>query len=405
MLYDVYQAQTALAAPLRAMARATARRLHDLQPDDTGRSPLRYLTAMCELVARAHLTHERPPFGIDSVTIGRRRVAVREEIATSTAFSTLLHFAKETATPGPQVLLVAPLSGHFATLLRNTVRTLLTDFDVYLTDWHNARDVPLEEGRFGFDEYVDDVIHALTRLGPQTHVVAVCQPCVPALAALAVMAQGSSVPPARSATLMAGPIDARVNPTSVNDLAVSRPIGWFERNVVATVPRPFAGAGRRVYPGFLQVSAFVQMNLDRHVRSHYELFFDLANGDLAAADAKKVFYDEYFAVLDIAAEFYLETVEKVFQEFQLARGVLEHRGRRVEPEAIRRMTLLTVEGERDDICAVGQTLAAHDLCTGIRAVRKRHHLQAGVGHYGVFSGRRWETQIYPILRNVVQSSE
>jgi len=405
MLYDVYQAQTALAAPLRAMAGATARRLQDLQPDGAGRSPLRYLTAACELVSRAHLTHERPPFGVDSVTVGRRRVAVHEEIATRTPFSSLLHFAKETPAPGPTVLVVTPLSGHFATLLRNTVRTLLVDFDVYLTDWHNARDVPLDEGRFGFDEYVDDVIHALTFLGPHTHVVAVCQPCVPALAALAVMAQGGAVPPARSATLMAGPIDARVNPTSVNDLAVSRPIAWFERNVIATVPRPYAGAGRRVYPGFLQVSAFVQMNLQRHMRSHYELFFDLANGDLAAADAKKAFYDEYFAVLDMAAEFYLETVEKVFQEFQLARGVLEYRGRRVEPEAIRRMTLLTVEGERDDICSVGQTLAAHDLCTGVRAVRKRHHLQAGVGHYGVFSGRRWETQIYPIVRNVVQSSE
>jgi polyhydroxyalkanoate depolymerase len=322
----------------------------------------------------------------------------------STPFSSLLHFAQDTRSPGPRVLVVAPLSGHFATLLRNTVRTLLADFDVYLTDWHNARDVPLDEGAFGFDEYVDDVIRALETLGPRVHVISVCQPCVPVLAALAVMAQRGDPRPARSATLMAGPIDTRINPTSVNELAVSRPIGWFERNVIATVPRPYAGAGRRVYPGFLQVTAFVNMNLERHVRTHYELFLDLVNGDLAAAEAKKSFYDEYFAVLDMAAEFYLETVQKVFQEHQLARGVLDYRGERVDPGAIRRMTLLTIEGERDDICSVGQTLAAHDLCTGIATVRKRHHLQAGVGHYGVFSGRRWETQIYPIVRTVVESS-
>ena len=224
------------------------------------------------------------------------------------------------------------------------------------------------------------------------------------LAALAVMAQSGIVPPARSATLMAGPIDTRINPTSVNDLACSKPLSWFERNVISTVPWPHRGAGRHVYPGFLQVSAFLNMNLERHVRSHYELFFDLVNGDVLGAETKKTFYDEYFSVLDLAAEFYLETVERVFQQHQLARGVLEYRGERVDPGAIRRMTLLTVEGERDDICSVGQTLAAHDLCTGIRAVRKRHHLQAGVGHYGVFSGRRWETQIYPIVRNVIESS-
>jgi poly(3-hydroxybutyrate) depolymerase len=396
MLYDVYEAQTALVAPVRAMAGATARRLRDLQSDGTDIPALRYFGAACELVSRAHLNHVRPSFGLESV---------REEVVYSTAFSSLLHFAKDTRAPGPRVLVVAPLSGHFATLLRNTVRTLLADFDVYLTDWHNARDVPLDEGPFGFDEYVDDVIRALEHLGPRVHVIAVCQPCVPVLAALAVMAQGRNVPPARSATLMAGPIDTRINPTSVNDLACNRPLGWFERNVISKVPWPHPGAGRRVYPGFLQVSAFVNMNLERHMRSHYELFFDLVNGDVAGAETKKSFYDEYFTVLDLAAEFYLETVERVFQEHQLARGVLDYRGERVEPAAIRRMSLLTVEGERDDICSVGQTLAAHDLCTGIRAARKRHHLQPGVGHYGVFSGRRWDTQIYPILRNVIESSD
>jgi poly(3-hydroxybutyrate) depolymerase len=396
MLYDVYEAQTAFVAPFRAMAGATASRLRALQADGVDIRGFRYFGAACELVSRAHLNHVRPPFAIDSAP---------DEVVYSTPFSTLLHFAKDTQRPGPRVLVVAPLSGHFATLLRNTVRTLLADFDVYLTDWHNARDVPLDEGPFGFDEYVEDTIRALEHLGPRVHVIAVCQPCVPVLAALAVMAQGGTVSPARSATLMAGPIDTRVNPTSVNDLACSKPLAWFERNVISTVPWPHAGAGRRVYPGFLQVSAFVNMNLERHVRSHYELFFDLVNGDVAGAEAKKTFYDEYFTVLDMAAEFYLETVQRVFQEHQLARGVLEYRGERVEPAAIRRMSLLTVEGERDDICAVGQTLAAHDLCTSIRAVRKRHHLQPGVGHYGVFSGRRWDTQIYPIVRNVIESSD
>jgi polyhydroxyalkanoate depolymerase len=395
MLYDVYEAQTALVAPFRAVAGATARRLRDLRADGTDFLPLRYVGAACELASRAHLTHVRPPFGIEEA---------REEVVYSTPFSSLLHFAKDVPMPGPRVLVVAPLSGHFATLLRNTVRTLLADFDVYLTDWHNARDVPLDEGPFGFDEYVDDTIRALVHLGPRVHVMAVCQPAVPVLAALAVMAQGGNVPPARSATLMAGPIDTRINPTSVNDLACSRPLRWFERNVISKVPWPHPGAGRRVYPGFLQVSAFLNMNPERHLKSHYELFFDLVNGDVLAAEAKKTFYDEYFSVLDLAAEFYLETVQKVFQEHQLARGVLEYRGERVDPGAIRRMSLLTVEGERDDICSVGQTLAAHDLCTGIRAVRKRHHLQAGVGHYGVFSGRRWETQIYPIVRNMIESS-
>ena len=354
-------------------------------------------------VAR-HLSHERPAFRIDVGGVDVREEAVRER-----PFSQLLHFFPDgtpigARTARPRVLVVAPLSGHFATLLRSTVRTLLHDFDVYLTDWRNARDVPLDEGRFGFDEYVDEVIDAVDLLGPRVHVVAVCQPAVPVLAALAVMARDGRVPPVRSATLMAGPIDARINATSVNELAESRGIDWFERNVIATVPRPYAGAGRRVYPGFLQVSAFMNLNLERHARSHYELFVDLVNGDLAAAEAKKAFYDEYFAVLDMPAEFYLETVERVFQEYQLARGELEHHGRPVDPGLIRRMGLLTVEGERDDVCAPGQTLAAHDLCTGIRAARKHHHLQPGVGHYGVFSGRRWETQIYPFVRSLVQAS-
>jgi polyhydroxyalkanoate depolymerase len=403
MLYDVYQAQRALAAPWHAMADAASRQLTTLPSEVRDLGAVRYLGALCEMVSRASLSHERPAFeiAVDGVPVSERIVLERP-------FSRLLRFAAPGATTArgrPRVLLVAPLSGHFATLLRSTVRTLLPDFDVYLTDWRNARDVPLDEGRFGFDEYVDDVIAALNHLGPQVHVIAVCQPAVPVLAALSVMARDATTPPARSATLMAGPIDARINPTSVNDLAESRGIDWFERNVIATVPRSYAGAGRRVYPGFLQVSAFVNMNLQRHVRSHYELFVDLVNGDLASAYVKKAFYDEYFAVLDMPAEFYLETVERVFQRYLLARGELEHRGTAVDPGLLRRMTLLTVEGARDDVCAPGQTLAAHDLCTGIGAPRKRHYLQPDVGHYGVFSGRRWETRIYPVVRSVLQAAE
>jgi polyhydroxyalkanoate depolymerase len=404
MLYDVYQAQRAIVAPWRVMAHAASRQLAVLPSEVRDLGAVRYLGALCEMVARASLSHERPAFEIEI-----DGVPVAEEVVLERPFSRLLRFVPPGVTLArgrrPQVLLVAPLSGHFATLLRSTVRTLLADFDVYLTDWRNARDVPLDEGPFGFDDYVDDVIATLGLLGPRVHVVAVCQPAVPVLAALAVMARDGATPPARSATLMAGPIDARVNPTSVNELAESRGIDWFERHVIATVPGRYAGAGRRVYPGFLQVSAFVNMNLRRHVRSHYELFVDLVNGDLASAEATKSFYDEYFAVLDLPGEFYLETVERVFQRYLLARGELEHRGVHVDPGLLRRLSLLTVEGERDDVCAPGQTLAAHDLCTGIRASGRHHHLQPGVGHYGVFSGRRWEEQIYPVVRSVVQAAD
>jgi len=317
----------------------------------------------------------------------------------------MLRFAKDTTVEQPRVLLVAPLSGHFATLLRDTVRTMLPDNDVYLTDWHNARDIPLAEGRFGFDEYIEHIVRFLEALGPGAHVVAVCQPCVAALVATAVMAQGNHPDRPRSLTLMAGPIDARINPTKVNDLATSKPIAWFERNLIASVPWRYPGALRRVYPGFLQVAAFMSMNLERHVSAHRKLFVDLARNDRASARATAAFYDEYFAVLDLTAEFYLETVEKVFQKYELALGTLEWQGRPVDPKAIRRTALLTIEGERDDICAVGQTVAAHDLCPNIGAARRRHHLQAGVGHYGVFNGRRWESQIYPILHNFIRAND
>jgi polyhydroxyalkanoate depolymerase len=282
---------------------------------------------------------------------------------------------------------------------------MLPEHDVFITDWHNARDVPVKAGQFGFDDYVEHLVRFLETMGPPSHVVAVCQPCVQALVAASVMAQSGNKAAPASMTLMAGPIDTRVNPTKVNELAQSKPISWFEQNLIATVPFRFEGAFRKVYPGFVQLAAFMSMNIDRHVKAHKELYENLANGEAEKAKATKDFYDEYFAVLDLTAEFYLETVRIVFQEHKLPLGQLEWRNQKVDPSAIRKTMLLTVEGERDDICAVGQTVAAHDLCSKLRTYRKRHHLQAGVGHYGVFSGKKWEGQIYPILKNVILSSE
>jgi len=401
MLYLAYQLQSDIMTPVRAWASMAASGGAPLLSDHPA---MRNLTAVYELIARSGLTHTRPPFGINSVTVGNREVEVREEAAATTPFGTLLHFKKDIATAQPRVLLVAPLSGHFATLLRATVRTMLPDHDVYITDWHNARDAPLTAGRFGMDEYTDHVIKFLETMGPGSHVLAVCQPCVAVLAAASVMAQAGNPAQPRSMTLMAGPIDTRVNPTKVNELAKKKSIDWFERTLTASVPLRYPGAFRRVYPGFVQLVAFMSMNIERHVKAHKELYDNLANGELEKAAVTKAFYDEYFAVLDLTAEFYLETVRLIFQEHALPLGKLEWHGQRIDPSAIRKTMLLTVEGERDDICAVGQTVAAHDLCSKLRPYLKRHHMQAGVGHYGVFSGKRWETQIYPLLKNVILSS-
>jgi poly(3-hydroxybutyrate) depolymerase len=405
MLYQAYQAHSDIMIPVRKWAGAALRTLGQPLAGIADNAVLRNLTAAYELIARAGLSHARPPFGVDGVTVGNREIAVNERAALSTPFATLLHFKKDIDVPQPRVLLVAPLSGHFATLLRGTVRTMLPEHDVYITDWHNVRDVPLMHGRFGFDDYIAHLIRFLEAIGPGAHVVAVCQPCVAVLVATAVMAQARDAAQPRSMTLMAGPIDPRVNPTKVNKLARSRPIEWFEQNLIATVPWRYPGAFRRVYPGFVQLAAFMSMNIERHMKAHRELYDHLAKGEHEKAQVTKEFYDEYFAVLDLTAEFYLETVRLVFQEYALPTGKLQWQGERVEPRAIKRTMLLTVEGERDDICAVGQTAAAHELCSGLRPYLKRHHMQAGVGHYGVFSGNRWSNQIYPLLKNVILASE
>jgi polyhydroxyalkanoate depolymerase len=395
LLYQSLQGLADAALPMRAVAQA----MHEgvrLGWRDAPVYPVSQLAALYELIGLARLSHERPAFGIEGVT---------EEIALARPFGSLLHFRKPVPHPGPRVLVVAPMSGHFATLLRATVRTLLADHDVYITDWHNPRDVPLAAGSFGFDDYVLQLIEFLEAMGPGGHLLAVCQPAVAALAAVALMAQDGNSAQPLSLTLMAGPIDARQNPTHVNELATSQPIEWFNNNLISRVPLRYAGGMRRVYPGFVQLAAFMSMNLDRHVNAFADIYKARLRGDGAKAEATRKFYEEYFAVMDLPAEFYLETVKTVFQDYTLAKGELSVRGRRVEPAAIRRMALLTVEGERDDICSVGQTLAAQELCSNLRPYLKRHHVQTGVGHYGVFSGKRWESSVYPQVRDLIQMAD
>jgi poly(3-hydroxybutyrate) depolymerase len=346
-----------------------------------------------------------PDFGLTSIHFGHgskaREVAVSEEAIDREPFGTLLHFKKEGVTGEPRVLLVAPMSGHFASRLRETVRTMLADHDVYITDWHNARDVPLTAGRFGLDEYTQYLITFLEIIGPGAHLVAICQSCVAALVATSIMAEEDRVAQPRSLTLMAGPIDTRINPTGVNRFALSAPLEWFERTFISTVPPCYAGARRHVFPGFLQLNALMQMNLERYVNFLEQLHRNLVEGDWECAGIAHALNEEYFAVMDLTAEFYLETIRHVFQEHALPLGKLEWCGRVVQPASIRRTALLTVEGEHDDICAVGQTVAAHDLCGGIPDDMKSHHMQTGVGHDGVFRGRGWAGRIYPIVRRMI----
>jgi poly(3-hydroxybutyrate) depolymerase len=403
MLYSGYQAWNDMLAPARFGAQIALGMRDKMGPMADWAMPRR-MFALMDVFQGARVTHKRPAYAIDTVRSGNADVAVREEVILDLPFGDLLHFIKdEVDTAQPRVLVVAPMSGHFSTLLRSTVETLLQDHDVYITDWKNARDVPLEAGRFGFEDYVDYIIQFFQTMGPGAHLVSVCQPCVPALAAVAVMAEDKDPATPKSMTLMGGPIDTRVAPTVVNDLANDKPIDWFEKNLISTVPFRYAGRGREVYPGFLQLSAFMAMNMERHGSQHRELYQLLADGKTVEADKIKTFYEEYFAVLDMTKEFYLETVDLVFQRTMLAKGELMHRGRPVNPGAIRKTALLTVEGENDDVCAVGQTAAAHTLCTGLRPHLKRHHLQPGVGHYGVFSGSKWEKQVYPQVRNMILS--
>jgi len=401
-VYAAFQAFSDVMEPSRRMARGLLGLRDRIWPDADRNDWVRRFHALCDSYALASVISTRPPFAIKAVPVGNQMVPVREEVVQSLPFGNLVHFAKDDLdTPQPKMLVVAPLSGHFATLLHHTVEVLLRDHDVYITDWRHAREVPVAEGAFGLDDYIDYIIAFLRHLGPNSHLLAVCQPCVPALAAVAVMAGTRDPCQPRTMTLMGGPIDVREAPTVVNDLARQHSLDWFEANLISQVPARYAGAGRRVYPGFLQLHAFMSMNMGRHLEQFRRFYQALADARISDADKIRDFYVEYFSVLDLTAEFYLETIDRVFQRALLAKGELDHRGVRVDCGAIRHTALLTVEGERDDICGVGQTAAAHLLCTSLRPHLKRHHLQPGVGHYGVFSGSKWEKQIYPQVRNLV----
>ena len=404
-MYQAYQTQSDLMWPLRTAARMAAPML--LDPDvSLSRVPaLRQTAAACKVMELAEVRHHRPAWRIASVNVAGQPQPVVEQVVARTPFATLLRFAKPGAPAQPKVLVVAPMSGHFATLLRDTVQTVLQDHDVHVTDWHNVRDVPQQAGRFGLDEYAQHLIDFLAVMGPGAHVIAVCQPCVAALAAVALMSEDQHPATPASLTLMAGPIDCRISPTAVNQMAVSRPIDWFEQNLISRVPWQHAGRGRRVYPGFVQLSAFMSMNKQRHIDAFKAYYRHLVADEFDAAEITRTFYEEYMAVADLSADFYLETVRLVFQDYALPRGELHIGGRRVDPAAIRRTALLTVEGERDDICAIGQTLAAQDLACNLRPYLRTHYVQPDVGHYGVFSGKRWQRHIYPLVRNVIHVSQ
>jgi poly(3-hydroxybutyrate) depolymerase len=404
MIYQMYQAQADFVEPVSAMARTGRRLLKTITPHEPYGLSLRHINAALEVFGYSGTTHARPDFKIDDILVGNNMVSVTDEVVFSTAFASLVHFRKDTDRVQPKVLVCAPMSGHFATLLRNTVEVLLQDHDVYITDWHNARDIPVSAGKFGFDEYVEHVIRFLEFLGPRSHVIGVCQPTVAVLAAVSLMAEDHNPATPRSMALLAGPIDTRRNPTKVNKLAKTKDISWFEDKMIGVVPWRYKGAGRRVYPGFMQLTAFMSMNLDKHLTAHFKQFRSLAAEDHLAAETHRAFYDEYLAVMDLPAEFYLETVERIFQTHDLPRGELKFRDRVVKPSAITKTFLFTVEGERDDICGLGQTSAALDLCSDLRPLLKRHHVQTGVGHYGVFSGRRWASEIYPRVKEVIQFS-
>ncbi|GAJ95685.1 polyhydroxyalkanoate depolymerase [Agrobacterium sp. SHOUNA12C] len=398
MFYQFYELNHAALAPFRAaadmMRLAYANPLNPLSHTVLGRT----MTASLEMFERTTRRYGKPEFGLPETQIDGKPVSVHEKVVWKKPFCNLIHFERSLPAghgSDPRILIVAPMSGHYATLLRGTVEALLPSADIYITDWIDARMVPMTEGTFDLEDYIDYVIEMLHHLGPDTHVVAVCQPSVPVLAAAAVMeAAGDPLSPA-SMTLMGGPIDTRINPTAVNQLAKDKPLEWFADNVVMNVPWPQPGFMRPVYPGFLQLSGFMSMNLDRHMIAHKDFFMHLVKNDGEPAEKHRDFYDEYLAVMDLTAEFYLQTVDEVFIKHALPKGELMHRGQRVDPAAIRNVALLTVEGENDDISGVGQTGAAQTICTNIPDDMRMHYLQPDVGHYGVFNGSRFRREIAP----------
>jgi poly(3-hydroxybutyrate) depolymerase len=409
MLYHLYETQRALMAPFSEFASASAK-LYDHPLSPFAHLPMsQRWSAGFDLLHRLAKEYEKPQFGITSVKVGAGvEVAVQEQVAIAKPFCRLLRFKRFTDDPAalslmkaqPTVLVVAPLSGHHSTLLRDTVTSLLQDHKVYVTDWTDARMVPTEVGPFHLDDYVNYVREFMQHIGPSVHVISVCQPTVPVLAAVSLQASSGGMLP-QTMTMMGGPIDARRSPTAVNNLAMNKSHSWFENNVIYRVPQNYPGAGRRVYPGFLQHTGFVAMNPDRHLSSHYDYFLDLIRGDDDSADSHRKFYDEYNAVLDMPAEYYLDTIKTVFQDFALMNGTWVVRGEPVRPQDITGTALLTIEGELDDISGAGQTKAAHDLCTGIPKARSLHYDVPGAGHYGIFSGRRWREMVYPRVKDFI----
>src|SRR6476646_2058126 len=409
MLYDAYEVQRSLLAGASRLAGLGAGWLNN-PSNPWGYSSMRPLVAASlEVFAHAAAPRGKPEFGIDSVKVGRKHVRVDEQILLRKPFGQLKHFARDGIEQGPRLLIVAPMSGHYATLLRGTVARMLPGFDVYITDWRDAKCVPLSDGGFDLDDYVDYLIEFLEFIGEKTgerpHLLAVCQPAVPAFAATALMNADKAEWRPKTLTLMGGPIDTRKAPTAVNTLATQRPFAWFEQNVIATVPMIYPGAGRKVYPGFLQLAGFMTMNLGSHLISHWEMFKHLVVGDEEGADATRQFYDEYRSVCDMTAEFYLQTVDVVFQKHLLPKGEMKHRGRLVRPDAIRDTALLAIEGERDDISGIGQTKAALDIATRLPAARKEYFLAKDVGHYGIFNGRKWRERIAPVVEKFIAAND
>ncbi|WP_419825808.1 polyhydroxyalkanoate depolymerase [Sphingomonas sp.] len=410
MLYDAYEMQRSFLSGASLMANIGADWMQNpANPlSHTGFAPM--IASGLDVFAHASQARGKPAFGIDHVVLADGRVvAVRERIVERRPFGQLKRFVREGVEGGPKLLIVAPMSGHFATLLRGTVERMLRSCDVYVTDWRDAKDVPLSDGDFSLDHYIDYLIGFCATIGrsgdPRPHMLAVCQPSVPAYAATCLMGQDQHPNRPRSLTLMGGPVDTREAPTTVNTVATQRPLAWFEQNVIQTVPFFHPGGGRRVYPGFLQLTGFMAMNLGNHLMSHYRMFQQLVDGDGEGADATKAFYEEYRSVCDMTAEFYLQTIEDVFQKHKLPKGELMHRGRRVDPAGIADTALLAIEGERDDISGLGQTRAALTIATALPEDGKRYYMAPGVGHYGIFNGRRWRETIAPVVEEWIAAHD
>ena len=412
MLYQFYETQRALLSPLAEFASASSKLYsHPLSPfTHTPQAPR--VSAGLNLMHRLSKEYEKPEFEIHSVKVDGIDAAVQQQVAIEKPFCRLLRFKRFTddmpmlkaMKEQPTVLVVAPLSGHHSTLLRETVRELLQHHKVYITDWTDARMVPVEVGPFHLDDYVEYIQEFIRHIGPEVNVISVCQPTVPVLAAISLMASRGEKTP-RTMTMMGGPIDARLSPTAVNNLAMNKSLEWFEHNVIFRVPTNYPGSQRQVYPGFMQHTGFIAMNPSHHARSHYDYFMDLVRGDDESADFHTSFYDEYNAVLDMPAEYYLDTIRVVFQDFALVNGTWDVRGERVRPQDIKTTALLTIEGEKDDISGAGQTRAAHELCTGIDRKNQFHYDVIGAGHYGIFSGRRWRENVYPQVREFIAAHQ